>query len=97
MNNNKKPNGGGNTFAHEIERLELIPYLKKYEIKIDKINKNLIYNNKKISYQNYFNTNLEYVEYCRNKELSNIIYDKHNIPYPKTIKCKDLHNNKNNI
>ena len=97
LNNNKKPNGGGNTFAHEIERLELIPYLNKYKIKIDKINKNLIYNNKKISYQNYFNTNLEYVEYCRNKELSNIIYDKHNIPYPKTIKCKDLKNNKNNI
>ena len=43
LSEEKKYTGGGNTFATEIEKKELKPYLKKYNITLDKINKELIY------------------------------------------------------
>ena len=91
LNKEKNPAEGGNRFAHEIEMKELIPILKKYNIQINKIKKEIIYNNKTISYKDYFNnpTN-KLTNYCSDKNLSKLIYEKYNIPYPKYVDIVDI-------
>ena len=94
----KTDNGGGNIFAREMEMKEIEPYYKKYNIQINKINKELRYNNRQISYKSYFNDkNLKLTSFCHNKSKSNIIYDKYNIPYPKTINAIDYDGNYNEL
>lgn len=92
LSKEKKYTGGGNTFATEIENKQLEPYLKKYNIKLDKINKELIYKNKRISYLNYFNDNYQTPEYCRDKSVTHEIFKKNDLPYPKSIDFDKLNN-----
>lgn len=82
-------------YASEFEWKISGPILKKFNIEVDKKNKNLIYNNKTLSYFNHFNIDSKYTQYSRNKNLSNIIYDKYNIPYPKysLLSKLDINNN----
>tara|TARA_B110000285_G_C15125877_1_gene620223 strand:- start:1233 stop:3104 length:1872 start_codon:yes stop_codon:yes gene_type:complete len=77
--------GGGRLYATEIEFPTFAPYLNKYGIKLDTINKELLFKDRRISYEYYFNDNFKYGDYCRNKELTYKLFEKHNIPYPMSI------------
>lgn len=80
-------------FAGEFEWKSFQPALLKNNIKVDKINKLLISGNKKISYMNHFNNKNKLTNYCRNKNLTKIIFDKYNIPYPKYELLSNVNNN----
>lgn len=83
--------GGGKTFAHEIEFDCFKPFLKKYGIELDIINKYMLYKNKKISYQNYFNDNKRNESQSNKKKLRDICIN-NNIPYPKTVNDLNINN-----
>ena len=80
-------------FAAEFEWKNFQPALLENHIKVDKINKLLISGNKKISYMNHFNYENKLTNYCRNKNLSKIIFNKYNIPYPKYELLSNVKNN----
>ena len=80
-------------YAGEFEWKSFQPALLQNNIKVDKINKLLISGNKKISYMNHFNKEDKLTNYCRNKNLTKIIFDKYNIPYPKYELLSNTNNN----
>ena len=80
-------------YAGEFEWKSFQPALLENNIKVDKINKLLISGNKKISYMNHFNKEDKLTTYCRNKNLTKIIFDKYNIPYPKYELLSNVNNN----
>jgi len=80
-------------FAGEFEWKNFQPVLFSNNIKVDKVNKLLISGNKKISYMNHFNYENKLTNYCRNKNLSKIIFNKYNIPYPKYELLSNINNN----
>jgi hypothetical protein len=81
-----------------LEQKKIEPYLKKYNITIDKPNTQLIYNNKTINYKTYFNeNNLKYAKYANDKSKSNIIFEKYNIPYPKYVNALRYKYNKDTL
>ena len=80
-------------YAGEFEWKSFQPALLENNITVDKINKLLISGNKKISYMNHFNNENKLTNYCRNKNLTKIIFDKYNIPYPKYELLSNTNNN----